>query len=177
MPITVPNNYYITSCEAKLYYNIYTDSKFLVRPAIGDNGDNINFPLYGVTNFTLKFDVISKEFRGIGDCSQIRKPVSWDASIEFTRYITSADDYIFNYSTLGTTATSGGFHYINMQNNNLIGIKLVLPTASGTRSNKIWGVFAIENASMSGEQEQYSETIRAVAYNKWGLESAFVSGT
>jgi len=166
----VPNNYYATSCEVKLYYKLFQDSKFLIKPAIGEYGTNINQTLWGCTNFSFRFIVNNGNFRGIGDCTQVRKPVSWEASAEFTRYITSVDDFVFNSSTLGSVSSNN----VYMQNNNVIGLKLAVPNVAGTKNLIIFGAFAIENVSLSAEKENVSESVRASSYNRWGIESAIV---
>ena len=52
----------------------------------------VNKIFWGITNFTLNFNIDTENYRGIGDSVAVRMPFGYDFTIEITRFFTNMND-------------------------------------------------------------------------------------
>lgn len=183
MPKVIQPNYYVVPCEIKMLARVIQDSQQKTLPS--DIFTRTTYSdLMGVTNFTLNFNLNTGSFRGIGDCVNIRKPTSWEGSLDLTRFITSAN--LGRQNNNGITSLYRLINQGNPSNGYLfgdngqfawqttVGVLVEIPNASG---NKVWRVGIaglVNNASFSAERDRVEENISIATHLNQTFYSALV---
>jgi len=179
MPIkTIQPNYYVVPCEIVAQAKVISDPNQRELPA---NFWTTGFSdLMGVNNFNLTFTLNSGIFRGIGDCTSIRRPTSWEGSLDLTRYITSAN--IGRETNTGITSLYRLINQGTPSNGYLFGSsgQFAWNTTVGILfkifgNNKRWDIGIaglVSNASLSVERDRVEENISIATH----VSNGFVSG-
>lgn len=180
MPKVLQPNYYVVPCEIKILARVVADSQQKTLPANPYVRSNFT-ELMGVTNFTVNFNLNTGSFRGVGDCVNIRRPTSWEGSLDLTRFITSAN--LGRQNNSGITSLYRLINQGNPSNGYLfgdqgqflwrttVGVLIEIPNADGS---KVWrlGMYGlVNNASFSAERDRVEESISLTTH----LNQTFLS--
>jgi len=181
MAVIIPPNYFSVPSEVIVQGKLFTpdDTGGSLTRGIPSNAFSDLSPISGITNLTITFNLNTGTFRGLGDFVQFRKPISWEASLEMTRFITDRHDSIVNIFKLMhefENDTNGFLFGRNLVGRYVMSVLISIPNDELTGYLNIYFIGSLNNISISGERGKVEETISLVAYSNGSLYTGFSSG-
>lgn len=166
MPIkTIAPNYYVVPCEIGIRAKVIPDPNQRGLPS--DFWTTGFSDLVGVNNFSLNFTLNSGVFRGVGDCVNIRRPTSWEGTLDLTRFISSANWARDNntgltslYRLINQGTPANGYMFGTQHSwNTTIGVVIFIPNVSKTKNLRLGLAGLVSSASFSVERDRVEENI------------------
>jgi hypothetical protein len=178
MAVQIPTNYFAVPSEIGVYgaiFDLPNDTRSLRQlPTIPATLS----PISGITNLSLAFNVNTGTFRGIGDTVQVRKPVSWETTLEMTRFITdrhqSLVSSIFKEMNRFSSNTGGFLFGSNLLARYVMVVRIDIPNDLRNKVLRLRFIGSFTNVSISGDRGKVEETISLQGYINGAISAAFV---